>query len=227
MASMDEAQYERFVAFNNARLNNRSLKKARPLRGWQRANGNLLGTWAGRAAATHERAPMPRSVRPPARHPAPRYVPPPPPRAPQLVATLTRTDKVDPLLLLALGSITKAFRGELVEAGGVQTPGEGAGAGRGGARAVHGGARAGLGGAVVSGWCNGLPRGPCDAALTGAANCVRLGSSSSARPPPSHTLHRLPRSSRHRGAPRPPRRAAAGPHPAGLCAARAGRAHAA
>ncbi|KAI8464654.1 MAG: hTAFII28-like protein conserved region-domain-containing protein [Monoraphidium minutum] len=59
MSSMDEAQYERFVAFNNARLNSRSLKK--------------------------------------------------------LVSTLTRSDKVDPLLLLALGSVTKAFLGELVE----------------------------------------------------------------------------------------------------------------
>ena len=29
MASMDGQQYERFVAFNNARLNNRSLKKVR------------------------------------------------------------------------------------------------------------------------------------------------------------------------------------------------------
>lgn len=59
MASMDEQQYDRFVAFNNARLNSRSMKK--------------------------------------------------------LVSTLTRSDKIDPLLLLALGSITKAFLGELVE----------------------------------------------------------------------------------------------------------------
>jgi hypothetical protein len=33
------------------------------------------------------------------------------------VTTLTGSDKVDPLLLLALGSITKAFLGELVEHG--------------------------------------------------------------------------------------------------------------
>ena len=41
----------------------------------------------------------------------------PTPRHPQLLTTLTGTDKVDPLLLLALGSITKAFVGELVENG--------------------------------------------------------------------------------------------------------------
>lgn len=35
----------------------------------------------------------------------------------QLVSTLTGSDKNDPLLLLALGSVTKAFVGELVETG--------------------------------------------------------------------------------------------------------------
>lgn len=59
MASLDERQYERFAAFNAARLSSRPLKK--------------------------------------------------------LVAALTGNDKVDPLLLLALGSAAKAFVGELVE----------------------------------------------------------------------------------------------------------------
>ncbi|GBF99785.1 hypothetical protein Rsub_12225 [Raphidocelis subcapitata] len=59
IASMDERQYERFAAFNNAKLQSRPLKK--------------------------------------------------------LVTTLTGSDKVDPLLAMALGSVTKAFVGELVE----------------------------------------------------------------------------------------------------------------
>lgn len=61
MASLEPRQYERFAAFNGARLSSRPLRK--------------------------------------------------------LVASLAGTDKVDPLLLLALGSVAKAFVGELVERG--------------------------------------------------------------------------------------------------------------
>jgi len=105
MASMDERQYERFAAFNSARLNNRPLKKVgvdvEALLGL-RSGFKVLPRSTSSAAQAAQTLKPSHLYRPLHR---------------QLVSALTGSDKLDPLLLLALGSITKAFLGELVEHG--------------------------------------------------------------------------------------------------------------
>lgn len=104
ISSMDEQQYERFAAFNNAKLQSRPLKKVRMAR---RAAVAWGAAWRACLAPNH--------ACPPAHPPTCRALE--PRSRPQLVTTLTGSDKVDPLLTMALGSVTKAFVGELVERG--------------------------------------------------------------------------------------------------------------